>query len=75
MIGIERHISDKFRDESFADCEVCVVLASHSSQNAQLQEPGEAREELDKFPGHLLVLTRNPYFQTQVAALGHDGWR
>ena len=66
MICIDRHISDKFRDESFSDADVCVVWGAPGVQNAQMQEPSAVREELDRFAGHLLVLTRSPYFQTQV---------
>lgn len=55
---MERHISQMFRDEYLADAYVSVVAASAEG----------AREEVDSFPAHLLVLTRSPYFRSQVGS-------
>lgn len=62
---MDRHISSAFRDESFADAYVSVVLAPSSPEEA---ETPETLEEFDRFPGHLLLLTGSPYFKSQVGS-------
>eukprot|EP00878_Enallax_costatus_P019065 GHUV01020102.1.p1 GENE.GHUV01020102.1~~GHUV01020102.1.p1 ORF type:complete len:175 (+),score=61.18 GHUV01020102.1:2085-2609(+) len=55
-------VASRFRSHDFSDAFISLQL---TGANDGIDSGGEETEELDRFPGHLIV-TQSPYFQTQV---------